>query len=324
MRLRYYADNYDEEENRETVELLRQVDTQTDINLEVTRVTEEHDVDYSVFDTVNNENKSEVYNRDFSRNQTLSDNLGDRTPSQEFKNGQGTRKQINGKIAITDDSGNLLWATPRSGRGEDGRANYAVNFLESVAIEGIESVQNYLDSLESDAGPPVEKVIQNQFARSDVVPEPVEKEVEVGQSVVRDKREQQDQTNRGPWVDLNPFSNLATRNVDIVARGPETHWIVEVKREYSAGTFDKALGQVIVSDELYRSDNDLDASETQKAVVFGQLQQATEYPAKRRMFGEVVEIAERHDVQVYVGVDDGVYKQVTTSNFEDIPAAHWE
>lgn len=316
MQLRYYADNYDEEENRETVELLRRVTRQTRLTVEIIRITERHDVDYSTFDTVTSENRSDVYDRDFNRNQTLSDNLGDRTPSQAFKNAKGTRAFINGVVGVANDDGHLLWATRWSGRSDDGRLNYALNFLESVATEGVEPVREHLDSLESDAGPPIEKVIRNQFARSDVIPDPAEKEVEVGRSAALTGDER-----RG---EKNLLSNLATRDVDIVARGSEIHWVVEVKREYKAGTFDKALGQVIVSDELYRSDNDLDVSETQKAVVFGQLQRATANPAKRRVFGEVVEIAERHDVQVYVGVDDEVYKQVTTSNFEDIPAAHWE
>jgi len=119
------------------------------------------------------------------------------------------------------------------------------------------------------------------------------------------------------------LENISTRDVDLIIRG-EKDWIIEVKREYSAGKFDTALGQVIVSDELYKTDNDLEEEDTQRAVVFGQLKSAVSNSAKRRVFGRIVEIAHQNNVRIYAGVDDGEFREVTEHNYNEFPTGHWD
>jgi len=67
MNLRYYADNFDQEENNRTLTLLETIQEETDIQVEIERITERHSVSYSGFNTVDENDRSEVYDRDSHR-----------------------------------------------------------------------------------------------------------------------------------------------------------------------------------------------------------------------------------------------------------------
>jgi len=318
VQLRYYADDYDEERHRTTVELLRRVRAETGLAIKITRVGEKYDTDYSEFSRVERGDASEVYDRDFHRNQILSDHLGSDTPAGAFKNAKGTRAYINGTVGVVNDD-HLLWATQWNGE-SDSEAfdiSYPHDLLRFVRDRGVDGLSDRLDQLEAErTGPPVERVVRNQFASAGPLSGEVEREQPVGRTVAVSNPEI-------GWSQSGA-ENLATRNVDLVVETDDTHWVVEVKREYSAQTFDHALGQVIVSEELYRRDTGVNEAKTRRGLVFGQLQSAVAVGSKRRMFTEMLQLAERYDTTVFVGVDDGEYVRATTKNADDLPVAHWE
>ena len=315
MRLRYYADHYDEVDHQSTVSKLESVERETNLAVEIERMNRRHETDYSAFGNVTESTKSDVYDRDFHRNQTLSDNLT-RTPAKEYKTNSGTIL-ITGLIGVVD-SGELLWATPRSGVSDDGdNLDYAIEFCNYVLENGQTGIQTHLDNLEAETtGPPVERVVRNQFEKSGCIQGDTASELTVGASLAV--------TGDEPRRAQNMRKNFATRDVDLVIDGSDTTWILEIKREYTAGKFDTALGQVLISDSLYQADHGLSEADTQRAVVFGQLQSSLGNQAKRRVFGHIIKTAHEHDVRVFAGVSDGEFREVTENNYQSFPVGHWD
>lgn len=315
MKLRYYADHYDETDHHTTVSKLELIQRETNLAVEIERMNPRHETDYSPFEAVIESTRSDVYDRDFHRNQTLSDNLT-RTPAQEYKTNSGT-PVINGLVGVVA-SGGLLWATPRRGASDNGdNLAYAIDFCEYVIENGQTGIETHLDNLEAETtGPPVERVVRNQFEKSGCIHGETDAEVTVEASLAVTGDE-----SRGTQ---NFRENFATRDVDLVIDGFDTTWILEIKREYTAGKFDTALGQVLISDSLYRADHGLSKVETQRAVVFGQLHSSLGNQAKRRVFGHIIKTAHGHDVRIFAGVGDGEFKEVTESNYRSFPIGHWD
>lgn len=122
-----------------------------------------------------------------------------------------------------------------------------------------------------------------------------------------------------------PNKTTITREICVNRENYKTiNWILEIKREYTAGKFDTAIGQVLISYSLYRIDHGLSEADTQRAVVFGQLQSSLGNQAKRRVFGHIIKTAHEHDVTVFAGVSDGEFKEVTESNYQSFPIGHWD
>jgi len=62
-----------------------------------------------------------------------------------------------------------------------------------------------------------------------------------------------------------------TREVDVIIQSDNRDWIIEAKKEYSTIGFDAVVGQVLVSDFLYRTEKELSESETTRAILLGEI-----------------------------------------------------
>ncbi len=70
-----------------------------------------------------------------------------------------------------------------------------------------------------------------------------------------------------PPADRSVVREFGTRTVDAVVHG-DRHWLVETKGRLSAVELDRAVGEVLVADTLYRRQEGLDADQTVRALLF--------------------------------------------------------
>ncbi|MBO4249480.1 hypothetical protein IL252_16860 [Halomicrobium sp. IBSBa] len=75
------------------------------------------------------------------------------------------------------------------------------------------------------------------------------------------------------WDIVRPANSKEsfTREVDIIIQSNNRDWIIEAKKEYSTIGFDAVVGQVLVSDFLYRTEKELSESETTRAILLGEI-----------------------------------------------------
>jgi hypothetical protein len=299
MKLRYYADPYDEGDHKAVLTRLRRIHERHGIPVEVERLDPRHGPIESFPGEVSEGDLETVYERDFSHNRTLSANVG-RRPSDAFQTNSGN-KTIRGIVGIVDD--NLQWATQFRGTSREDREpdpdKYTVEFLDDV----IERGRKALVERATEPSRYTEKDVINDFARANVIEGKVRRELEVGGSVVAEEV-----THLDPDVAENWF----TRQVDLLIEGPEYNWVIEVKKEYGANAFDTALGQVLVSDELYREDADLSDADTKRAVVFGT--NDTGFIEDIAVFGHLVVFAKSLGVEVFVGDGDGGFRHLSNTS----------
>ena len=296
MKLRYYADapNYDDHE--QIIDLLYTISDKYGITVEIERVNNRYG-SIQVFPGDIRENSPEdVYDRDFHYNRTLGSNI-DESPSQAFKT-SGRHVDIDGYVGIIDDG--LVWATTNRGDqigyGPDIDAtDTTLGFLDQVANHGLEAIEEkYMDEDER------ERTVIEQFLTADVVDGTVHRDVVVGRSQLPDSP--------AHGVDSS-VGEIVTRTVDAIIETDESDWIVQTAKTFEASTFDTALGQVLVSDRLYRLDTD-DNTDTTLAIVFNTVPWELDIDAVPAAVDQLTTISDGPDVRVFAG-RDGEFKQVT-------------
>jgi len=304
MKLRYYADTYDEENHEAVLHRLRRIHHVHGIDIEIERIDARHGPIEPYPGTVREADLEAVYERDFSHNRTLSANVGS-PPSDAFQSNSGN-KTIRGRVGITD--GGLQWATRFGGSSDEDEEprpdRYTVDFLEDVLERGREALTARTDG----ENRRTEKDVVNEFVRANVEGE-IRREPEVGGSVVVDEEVSP--------LDPDVAETWFTRNVDLIIEGQEYDWVVEVKTEYGANEFDTVLGQVLVSDELYREDEALAESATKRAIVFGSNDAG--FIETVPIPNHLVAFAESRGVEVFVGDGDGEFRQLTQADSEGVP-----
>lgn len=295
MKLRYYADAYDREDHKATIERLIQIQKLHDIPVEIERVRSKHGSISEFSGQVQDAEMQEVYSRDFAYNRTLGSHYT-KSPGQIFRT-NSNRPTINGLVGVVDSE--LQWCTRLRGEPSDrSRSNptrYTLPFLDDVNERGKEALQ---DRISGESAQEIsEREIRNEFAYSGPVDGAANIEVSVGQSIAT----HEDQSYRT----RNVAENLATRDIDIVIETSNLNWVIEVKKSYNADSFDTAFGQVLVSDILYREDNGLTEDETQQAMVFGEIPDSISMAGRTGLFGYLVGFAYSHDIEVFVKGEEG-------------------
>ncbi|RYJ14686.1 hypothetical protein ELS19_12485 [Halogeometricum borinquense] len=298
MKLRYYADSYKEEEHREVLEKLTGITEEFGIEVEVERIRERHGAITGFPGEIRESDIENVYNRDFSYNRTLSSNIGE-PPSSAFKNAKSTRITITGYVGIVEDG--LQWATrlmgtPREDYDGD-PSKYTITFLDQVLEYGESELEDKIDNEPGED----ERSVVNQFIESNVIEGDVQREVAVGTSIALNEEQS--------WKAQNVARQLSTRNVDIVIQGQEYDWVIEAKKAYNSNSFDTVLGQVLVSDALYRQDNNLDENDTKKAVVFGK--GPTNIAGQLSMMGFLTGFAKSRGVEVFISDRENGFIRLT-------------
>lgn len=141
MKLRYYAPiDLAEVDHRHAMDLLERIHEQHGIPVEAIYVAPGEDPPDSFPGPVDEQDREEVYRRDFTYNSTLQDALGGR-PSDLFK--RHGKVEIAGNVRIVDD-GDLLWATQfpgtHHGWGSVDPGDTSIGFLEDVENRGLTAI----------------------------------------------------------------------------------------------------------------------------------------------------------------------------------------
>lgn len=296
--LRYYGDNHDEDDHMRIVNLLKKVHREHGIKVQVERVNPRYGPIESFLGQVREADLQEVYQRDFERNRDLSSNVG-RPPSDAFKTNSGNIA-ISGTVGIVDSG--LRWAAELRSYKEDPEGSdpnkWAVNFLENVAENGVEVVKHqYGEGVGTS-----ERAVVNQFLSSDVLAGDMRRGVDVGPSLL----ELGDIGTRAERM----IENASAREIDIVIETDDLSWVIEAKKEYSAGKFDTALGQALVSARLYGEANHLNDGEVQPAILLGTRPSANFGPRQVSIFEYLVSLADDLGVRIFFPEEDGGFKLV--------------
>jgi len=300
--LRYYGDNRDQAVHNRTIELLTEIEQTTTLSVEIVRIRHR----YSIPDTfpgsvIDRRFQSQpVYEEDFERNRALSKNLNDRTPSGVFKTNNNRKIHIDGVIAVVDEDENVIWATENRSKtnapGSRDSRRWAINLLENIRTHGIECLT---DLRHGDAS--MEEQLIDRFVKQGPIEGKVTREMAVGRELVDTS-----------GITGN-YENMVTegqspRQIDLVIEGEDIYWIIEAKNGYDAKRFDTALGQVIVSAELFRLEQNLGDKQAQPAILFGNTTTSSNYGIQDELFS----IASQYGIQIFVENSESGFTQATT------------
>jgi hypothetical protein len=106
---------------------------------------------------------------------------------------------------------------------------------------------------------------------------------------------------------------FGTRTADAVVRG-DRHWVVRTAHRLSAVELDRALGEVLVVDALYRDDEALAGDETVRAVLFDTPGRADGEHDGLELLADTVEYAAAMGVELFVrdpSIEGGLFRRLT-------------
>lgn len=308
MKLRYYADSSFEDDHRSVLDRLRSVADTWEVPVEICRVRERHgDID-GFPGEVRTDSIEAAYERDFKYNDTLSSNLG-HSPQDAFETKSGLIT-IAGSVGVVAD-GQLGWATMLSGTPPDSHSGtahtYSVAFLDDVLDRGPSVIEETVGTVDEEPTGPafatggrdtVAEFVETGAGGLDVGEEAVRRDVTVGSSTAL-----HDGMSEGA---RRVARDVATRTVDAVVEGDD-HWVIVEKAEFTAETFDAAIGEILLADVLYRADRGLLEEDTRRAIIFGEFPGGIDLTDQPEMLSFVVGYAKSLDIDLFVGVDpDGV------------------
>lgn len=319
MKLRYYADSSFEEDHEGVLSRLRSVAETWNVPVEVRRVRERHGAVGEFPGPVETDDLDAAYERDFKYNDTLSANLG-HSPSNAFET-EGGLVTIAGSVGVVVE-GDLRWATMLSGTPpatHSGRAHiYSISFLDDVLDRGPEALQERIGSdpdgvpgTGADRGrdPGPDRDGAPTLGGDDVVAEFVAASPD-GLGEVPDSAVTRDVT-VGASTAIRPdmsdgargiARDVATRTVDAVVEA-DVHWVIVEKGEFTADTFDAAIGEILLADALYRADEGMLEAETRRAVIFGEFPGGIDLTDQPEMLSFLVGYAKSLEIELFVGVE---------------------
>ena len=108
IKIRYYADDFDEQRHERKIKLLNEIYNRHGIPVEIIRVQPKHGSISTFQGNIEYLSEKDAWKRDFSRNKDLSRNLGE-APSRIFKSRSGKNLFIAGAVGVVAD-GILQWA----------------------------------------------------------------------------------------------------------------------------------------------------------------------------------------------------------------------
>jgi len=136
MKLRYYGDAELREWNDRAIQLLKQIQVDHGVPVEIARVNNQYELDDDFPGEVRSHDPETIYERDLKRNSDLNRTIGP-TPSEAFRSA-GTFA-IAGNIAVVDGRGVVQWVSTlpgyAAGYGPDAESQTAMNFLEDIAAD---------------------------------------------------------------------------------------------------------------------------------------------------------------------------------------------
>jgi hypothetical protein len=133
MKLRYYADADIREWHEHAVRVLRRVQDEHSISVEIDRINEQHGSISDFPGEVRHPTAEAVYERDLKHNRALNSVI-EQTPSEAYK--RYGDLDIAGNIAVVDDGGIVQWASTLPGYADGYRpgaeSRTAMDFLEDI------------------------------------------------------------------------------------------------------------------------------------------------------------------------------------------------
>lgn len=317
MRLRYYADSSYEDDHETVLALLERIYDEWEIPVEIVRIRERHGPIDGFPGDITGDSIEAAFEADFEYNRTLATNTG-HTPADAYQTKSGLIT-IAGCVGIVD--GDLEWATMLSGEPPDTHRGgvsdtYTISFLRRVLEEGRPSMEAKLESetVEEEASE-TRDVLQEFVATDHVEIRPsgtVSRETTVGTSTAQD-------TDLSVGAD-RLAREMGSRTVDGILEGA-VNWVIQVKEEFTATTFDTAIGEVVVADWLYRATEDLPATETTPAILFGGVSGGVHLPDDPDLLAQCGAIAADLGVEVFVGFEP---EEIGTQTLEFVSLSETE
>lgn len=284
MKLRYYADDFKQHRHDQKVNLLEQIEEQWSIPFEIKRVSINHGRLPVDADRIEESTEEEVWENELKNNRTLSNNLGPNTmPSDEFKTSNNFA--IASTIAIVD-GGVVQWGV---------RYSQGIEFLEEVLENGESAVGERYDNGDRS----IHDRIKDEFVDQEVVGKgEYDTEVEIGASFAN-----------------NPnLEEQAKKSIDVLVTTPASDWIVEIKPEFSASKFQRAVGQALMYESIYQKERS--AEQIQKAVVLagggGEFSQLF----RGGLRGQIHQVCADNDIAFFIRESDGEFSKLTSESYD--------
>lgn len=232
MNLRYYTSPRDFQMQRTfyALDLLRQVDNRI-VPVKV----------------VDDRSREDIYENDMKpQTRTIKENTG-KTAADWLKAGSGNL-HVHDTLALIEEDA-VQWITQHDRVVET--LGYLLENEEEALDELIDEIQ---DSSKT------EQDVINEFKNSDVLDGKFQHEVEVGIAPLEEQRESGELSQ----ADFNMAKNMVSRRIDLVCDTDEAVWVIEAKEKLNP----KAIGQVLLYEELYQADNP-GTHNIRKAVISG-------------------------------------------------------
>jgi len=124
-----------------------------------------------------------------------------------------------------------------------------------------------------------------------------------------------------PPADRSLVREFGTRTVDAVVHA-DRHWLIETKGRLSAVELDRAVGEVVVADTLYRRQEGLDADQTVRALLFDCVGRSHDTEETADLLEGTLAYATEMGVGVFVrdpSLDGRLYRQL--SDYGATPAS---
>jgi len=230
-----------------------------------------------------NKDKEEIWKNDLlPQTRVIKKNTG-KTAVEWLKAGKGKKNlYVYGTLAVVDN-GAVIWITKG-----DGVKRALERILENPE-EGIDNIFKEMKESSND-----ENTVLNNFIQSNIISGQIRREVEVGVEPVKNKtKEDGDSYKRYQFA-----KNIVTKRIDLIIESDDDIWLIEGKSKFDSKKAQEALGQILIYEELYRSDYE-PVKNIRKAIVFGK-------PTNIEMIGvaesiqQIEKIFLKHELDVFM------------------------
>lgn len=289
---RYYAPTYEQERHEKWVELLSGIQSQHDIKWEeVPTASARGGIHYDWYTKDPETDESEIWEEELTRNQAITQNdPNGKRPSDKFKANSGNF-HVQGTIAVVDPGHGVI-------HGE--RHSSGTEFLETVAENG-RDVLSQLAATGKQGKSVHDRLIDHYAERA--VGE-THREYPVGKFLA----ESEDYSRNQERI----AKNIVAKNVDLVIKDGQRAELVEAKGKFKSDPVEKALGQLLLYEDLYEGEHPDD--EVKLTAIFPEpsfgLFGDAQMVGAAEAIGSLLSIFESHDIEVLFMDEDGQFRSV--------------
>lgn len=290
--LRYYAPTHKEDRHEKWKTLLSEIQSKHGIEWkEEPTASARGGIHYDWYSKSPETDEQEVWENELTRNQAITQNdpKGQR-PSEKFKANSGNF-HVQGTIAVVDPEHGVIHGE-RHGSGTE--------FLETVAENG-EEVLSQLAAT-GKQGKSVHGQLVDTYAERAVGQ--TFREYSVGESLAENEDYSRNQQRIA--------KNIVAKNVDLVVKGDSKTELVEAKGKFKSDQVEKALGQLLLYEDLYgleHPDEEVELKAIFPEPSFGLFGDVPMVGADEAI-NSLLRIFESHEIEVQFMDDEGQFRTV--------------